>query len=117
MKFKSKRCPIPKEELVKVDERADGKCEYHGDDGHCVGKLVYAHIIHRGMGGVQGNRAMIINGHRNIVKICEFTHDFIDRRIFDWKRNDGYRKIAIDILKQKIGWYEWYKENASVISR
>ncbi len=115
IKFKPKRFPIPKEELAKVDERANGKCEYCGDICENV-KHDYAHIRHRGIGGVQGTKSRIINDHRNIVWICRIIHDVIDGRgskIYAISYVKGIR----DALKRKIGWYEWYEENKEVINR
>ena len=117
MKVKPKRNPIPKEELAKVEERSGGKCEFHGDDCSDKLHLEYAHIIHRGMGGVQGNRARIINDHRNITKICEFIHDLIDGRLFEVVCSKGRIESITEGLKQKIGWYEWAEENRGVINR
>lgn len=123
MKFKPKRFPIPKEELAKVDERADCKCEFHGSRCPSI-FLEYAHIKHRKMGGVQDDIAEIINNRRNITKICNLTHDFIDCRTtklldvnLEVREGENFRNRVIDILKQKIGWYEWYEENKSFINR
>lgn len=116
IKFKPKRYPVPKEELAKVDERAGGKCEYHDNTGMCVGKLVYAHIRHRKLGGAQGKMSLVINNHRNMTKVCSFIHDVIDNRIFDWKSADESRGKVIEFLKSKIGWHEWYEENEDILN-
>jgi hypothetical protein len=119
IKFKTKRNPIPKSELAKVDERAsncypkygDRKCEFCFSSDN----LEYAHIVHRGMGGVQGKRARIINNSRNMVLLCKNDHDFMDRRIYMIRKATPV--FIIEILKGKIGWHEWYEENKEFINR
>jgi hypothetical protein len=110
IKFKPKRNPIPKEELARVDERADGECEWCSGINH----LEYAHIVHRGMGGSQGFKSSIINNHRNIARLCQWDHVKLDNdNVLSFPRDKMIRKF----LKDKIGWYEWYEENKEVINR
>jgi len=116
IKSKPKRNPIPKGELAKVDERAGNKCEYCGY--LCAGGILdYAHVEHRGMGGVQGNRARAINDHRNIAKLCRFYHDIMDRRRSSVLYPSNLAESIKEELKQKISWHEWEEENKDVIKR
>lgn len=113
IKYKKKRFPTPKEELAKVDERSGGQCEYCRDR-NTTDILDYAHFVHRGMGGVQKERAKVINDHRNIVRLYRYHHRAIDGNI---KFMYGENFIIIDILKKKIKWYEWAEENRGVLNR
>ncbi len=93
---------IPIEVIKAVNERSGGKCEYSGVSF----QLDNAHIVHRGMGGAQGERAKLINDTRNIVKLNRRYHDIIDGRIQD----PIFKSIILSTVKAAVGWHEWYEE-------
>ena len=105
MKIKPKRNPVPKEELRKVDERCEDRCEFCGLE---IGNFFdYAHIKHRMLGGRHGEMAKIINEHRNIAKVHRMCHQIIDKL---FKISNGRYLNSMNKLKQRIRWYEWAEE-------
>lgn len=102
IKHKVKRYPISQTEIDIVIERSGGVCENCGTTRSCQ----IAHIVPRGMGGVQSKNAHIINEHRNMTYLCKFDHDVIDRQV-DYPLLRG---AILSTIKNKIGWYEWQKE-------
>lgn len=99
IKFKPKRNPISQATIVLVEIRSGGVCEVPGCRQRATQK---AHIKHRGMGGAQGQRAEIINSHRNIFDSCQYHHDLIDRRIRE--SFTGERELVLEAIKNRIGY-------------
>jgi hypothetical protein len=94
---------IPKSTIIAVIERSGGICEAPGCR-HVA--EVFAHIVHRGMGGRKGEAKKMIHDPRNVAHLCILHHDILDWRIFE----QVIRAIILAALKIKLGWPSWAEE-------
>jgi len=97
---------IPESVMIEVRLRSGDSCEILECRRKDWRGLQYAHIIHRGIGGRNGDAEKIINNSRNLAHLCCYHHDVLDRRVWD----PALRAEMLETLKLKIGWYEWAEE-------
>jgi len=80
-------------------ERSSSLCEYCGAPA-----VQFAHLLHRKMGGRHGKMKAAIDDPRNVAHLCLKCHDSIDGRQYN------QLTFQVEVLRLKIGWYEWAKE-------
>ena len=96
---------IPESTKIEVRRRSGDKCEYCGGLGDWRG-LQFAHLVHRGIGGRNGEAETLINNTRNIAHLCCRCHDILDGR--QW--GPQLKAEILDELKNKLGWDAWAAE-------
>jgi len=97
---------VPESTMIEVRRRSGNWCEVDG----CVRLdwrgLQFAHIVHRGIGGRNGEAEKMIHDPRNVAHSCAYHHGVIDGRQWD----PQLKAEILEALKIKLCWRSWADE-------